>query len=442
MKLRILLLTACCSLITATALAAGYGVFTQGASGLGQANAVVAHTTGPSSVYFNPALINDVPGTQVEVGTTAIYADREIDLVSGGNEEADTEWNVPSTFYLTHELNEQLTAGLGVFFPFGLSNKWDEDYEGRYIGTEAELFTTNINPVISWRVNKRVSLAAGVSAIYLDSTLKSKVNQTAAYLMLQNLGAPLPPLAAPLNDIEQKFEGDDWGFGYNLGLLFKLTDTLSFGAAYRSEVEFDIDGADVKLTGVSPLLSSAFPNTKGDANVDLPQQAVAAVAAQLTENLVMEIGLRWEDWDSTDELRVELETPVFFQTSQTIPRDWQSTWTYNIGGQYQLTETMALNAGYLYGQNAVPGSTFEPLIPDSDAHLFCLGTDFSVGQWVVSGSFGYEYRETRDKENNIGDSLGSAVASGVAGESVVIGTANGEYDTSIYLFALSVGYRF
>ena len=44
-------------------LASGYGVFTQGASGLSQANAVVAHTTGPSSVYFNPALINDVPGT-------------------------------------------------------------------------------------------------------------------------------------------------------------------------------------------------------------------------------------------------------------------------------------------------------------------------------------------------------------------------------------------
>lgn len=442
MKLRILLLTACCSLITATALAAGYGVFTQGASGLGQANAVVAHTTGPSSVFFNPALINDVPGTQVEVGTTAIYADREIDLENGDDEEADSEWNFPSTLYLTHELNEQFTAGLGVFFPFGLSNKWDEDYEGRYIGTEAELFTTNINPVVSWRVNKRVSLAAGVSAIYLDSTLKSKINQTAAYLMLQNLGAPLPPLAAPLNDIEQKFEGDDWGFGYNLGLLFKLTDTISFGAAYRSEVEFDIDGADVKLTGVSPLLASAFPNTKGDANVDLPQQAVAAVAAQLTDNLVVEIGLRWEDWDSTDELRVDLDTPVFFQTSQTIPRDWQSTWAYNIGGQYRLTETMTLNAGYLYGQNAVPGSTFEPLIPDSDAHLFCLGTDFSLGQWVVSGSFGYEYHETRDKENNIGDSLGSAVASGVAGESVVIGTANGEYDTSIYLFALSVGYRF
>jgi len=37
-------------IIPVQAAASGYGIFTQGASGLGQANAVVAHTTGPSSL--------------------------------------------------------------------------------------------------------------------------------------------------------------------------------------------------------------------------------------------------------------------------------------------------------------------------------------------------------------------------------------------------------
>jgi long-chain fatty acid transport protein len=431
MKLRTFLVTACYLLLAGTAFASGYGVFTQGASGLGQANAVVAHPTGPSSVYFNPALINDVPGTQIEVGITAVYADREIDLDNGGNEDGDSEWNFPSPFYLTHEIHDKFTAGLGIFFPFGLSNEWDDNYEGRYIATEGDIFTTNINPVVSWRVHERVSVAAGVSAVYFDATLKNKLNQTAAGFIVN------PPFGlGPLGDIEQKFEGDDWGFGYNLGLLVKLTDKISFGAAYRSEVELEVNKGDVKLSGVDPLLSAFFPSTKGDADVDLPQQVVAGVAAQLTDDLVIEIGLRWEDWDSTDELKVELDTPIFFQTSQTIPRDWQSTWTYNIGGQYQINESVALNAGYLYGQNAVPGSTFEPLIPDSDSHLFCLGTDLSFGQWTVSGSFGYEYHEKRDKNNDVADPLGS-IAAGMP-----VNTANGEYDTDIYLLALSVGYQF
>jgi len=156
----------------------------------------------------------------------------------------------------------------------------------------------------------------------------------------------------------------------------------------------------------------------------------------------VEVGLRWEDWESTDELKIEFDQPIFGQTSQAVPRDWNSTLTYNIGGQYQLNETVALNAGYLYGQNAVPSSTFEPLIPDADAHLFCLGTDLNFGQWTISGSFAYEYHETRDKNNTVSDQLGSAIASGIAGQQVYVGTANGEYDTDIYLFALSLGYTF
>jgi long-chain fatty acid transport protein len=142
--------------------------------------------------------------------------------------------------------------------------------------------------------------------------------------------------------------------------------------------------------------------------------------------------VRWEDWESTDDLTIELDQPVVGQSENIIPRNWNSTWTYNIGGQYRLTETVALNAGYLYGKDCVPDSTFEPLIPDSDAHLFTLGTDLRFGSWTVSGAFGYEHHEDRSKDNTIGDPL--------SGDSKF--TANGDYENDIYLIALSVGYKF
>jgi long-chain fatty acid transport protein len=150
MKFLSCLLALIVALGTNVALGAGYGVFTQGASGLGQANAVVAHTTGPSSLYFNPALLNDVSGRQLEIGTTAILSERDIVLDSGGSESGD-ETNFPSSFYYTHQGSERISAGLGIFFPFGLSNTWDADYEGRYIGTSGEMTSFNINPVISYR---------------------------------------------------------------------------------------------------------------------------------------------------------------------------------------------------------------------------------------------------------------------------------------------------
>lgn len=97
---------------------------------------------------------------------------------------------------------------------------------------------------------------------------------------------------------------------------------------------------------------------------------------------------------------------------------------------------MAINAGYLYSDDPVPNSTFEPVIPDSPAHLFTVGADINYGAWTLSGAFGYEYHESRDKSNSLGDPLGSMAA----GEPV--GTANGEYTTDIYLIGVSLGYKF
>ncbi len=398
------------------AFGSGFGVFTQGASGLGQANAVIAHPTGPSSLYFNPALLNDVPGRQIEIGTTGIYADRKIDLETGGTEEGESGWNFPSTFYYTQQMSDSVTAGLGIYFPFGLSSDWDDDYTGRYLGTYGDLFTTNFNPAVSFRINDRLSVAAGFDLLYLDATLKSKIPQGLI------LGDPT------INDISQKFAGDGWGAGYNFGILIKPSDWISVGATYRSHVDVAVEGK-ATFSGVLTQLAEAFPNTGGETDIRLPAQAAAGIALQTIDKLVVEVGARWEDWESTDELKIDFDQPIgpFSQPSSITPRDWKATWSYNIGGQFRVNKSVAINAGYLYGENAVPDSTFEPLVPDTDAHLFTIGTDLSLGLWKVSGAFGYEHHEDRTKKANQPDPLG---------------LANGEYQTDIYLAGVSVGYKF
>lgn len=422
-------------LLPTMALASGYGVFTQGASGLAQANAVVAHPTGPSSLYFNPALLNDVPGRQVEVGTTAVYGKREIDLNSGGSEEADNDWQFPSSFYYTHNGGERIAAGIGIFFPFGLANEWDDGYEGRYIGTSGEMFTMNINPAVSFKVTDKLSLAAGLDFVYADTDLRAMINQSVVGAFLPPvLGGPIVEL---LPDVEQKFTGDGWGHGFNLGALYKVTDRVSVGAAYRSKIDIDLEG-DLDFSGDDPRLALLFRDGLAEAEIELPAQFVIGVATQVTDDLIVEVGARWEDWDSNDQLTLDLQNPFLGEPSLNIDRNWRSTWTYNLGANYRLNETVALNCGYLYGENPVPDSTFEPIIPDADAHLFTLGTDLTYGQWVVSAAFGYEYHETREKKNGatVNDRLGSLAAM------TPVSTADGDYDTEIYLVGLSVGYKF
>lgn len=420
-------------LMPSTLWASGFGVFTQGAKGLGQANAVVAHPTGPSSLYFNPALLTEVPGSQIEIGTTGITVDRNYkSSYTFKTTKADDDWSIPSTLFYTYQ-KDKLAAGMGVYFPFGLSTEWPSDYDGRYIATFGDIFSVNFNPAVAYKVSDKLSLAAGLDVVYMSAELKSNINQAfAGFARPPALGGPIFDLTMP--DIKQKFDGDGWGAGFNLGLFYKINQTFGLGVSYRSEIDVDIEG-DATFTNVDPRLALLFPDGGGDTNITLPQQLAAGLAMHPTSNLIVEVGVRWEDWSSTEELVINLDQPVLGQGSQITPRDWRATWAYNIGGEYRVSDTVTLLAGYLYGEAAVPASTFEPLIPETDAHLFTLGTELGFDSWTVSAAGGYEHHEDGVKNNLIGDPLDQAGLNPAS-------YANGNYETDIYLVAVSVGYAF
>lgn len=399
---------------SAAALASGFGIFTQGASATARANAVVASLDGPAAVYFNPALLNDLPGTQVELGTTVIVSQRKFkSSQTGGTAHNEDPPYFPSSFYLTHTFNEQFSAGLGVFNPFGLGTIWNGDWEGRYLATKSRITTFNINPALSWRVTPRLSLAAGLDILLLDAKLRSRIP------------------TGVFSDIKQEFAGDGEGIGFNTGLLFKITDRLSLGATYRSEIKVDVDG-QVKFDLPSdlpdeqvPFFQFFFPNTGGKTSLTLPQQVTAGLAYRFNERWTAEAGLRWEGWSSFRELKIALEQPVAGQSETVSPRQWRDTLAFNVGARYQWSDRLALMGGYLYGENPVPDKTFEPAVPDSDTHLFCLGAEWRTGATKVALAYGFQYQEVRRKNTNLyGD------------------VANGRYENQLHLVGLSASYQF
>jgi long-chain fatty acid transport protein len=398
----------------------GFGIFTQGASALGQADAVVAHSNGPSTIFFNPALMNELPGTQIEIGTTLLFPSRNFKSATTGGE-ASTEDNVyfPSTFYASHAFNDKISAGLGVFNPFGLGTQWNGKWEGRYIlgATKSTIETYNINPVVSYKITPALSFAAGLDIIFLDATLENKVNLSA-------LG---------LSDANQKFKGDGTGVGYNLGIAYNAGYGLSLGASYRSEVDIDVNGnVNFNIPAAPPpydgMLAAAMPSAGGKTTVTLPRQLLAGVAYQANDRFTIETGFRWEDWRSFKELKIELNQPVSGQSTIISSRNWHDTFAANVGGKYRLNDTFTLLAGYLYGWNPVPDSTFEPVIPDADTHLFCVGGEAKFDKLMVALSYAYQLQRERNKHNDVGLLEG--------------GTANGIYNADIHLLGLSVGYRF
>jgi len=254
--------------LPATAVASGFGIFTQGASSLGQGAAVIAHGNDPTAIFFNPALISKLEGTQLEIGTTLLFPSREFTSLTG--ERTDTKDAVfyPSTLYVTHRFSERLSAGLGVFSPFGLGTDWGDTWEGRYLATDSEMLTLTVNPVVSYRIVPRLALAAGIDIIYLDTTLEKKIN-------LSGLNAAVGGLlgAGPFPDVGQKFSGDGTGIGFNFGVLYDVIDTLSIGVSYRSEIKVGVKGNSTFDSQVPGLLTKL----RRKADLTLPQQVFAGI---------------------------------------------------------------------------------------------------------------------------------------------------------------------
>jgi len=404
----------------------GFAVYTQGGSSLGQGAATIAHTDDPSAIFFNPALINKLEGTQVELGTTLLFPSRKFTSdFSGNTYETKSEVFYPSTLFITHKFNEKISAGLGVFNPFGLSTTWPDDWEGRYIATNSEMQTFNINPVISYQITPKISFAGGLDFLLLNATLEKKINQPA--ILYPN----------PVPDINQKFKGDGNGIGFNVGILLEPHRDISIGASYRSEIKVDIDGK-ATFDKVNPLLSAYFPNTNGNTSITLPQQIHLGIYYKGFAPLTFEVALRWEGWSSYNQLKINLDEPVgpppFGSRTSIERKDWKDTYSANIGAKYQLTDAVALLAGYLYGGNPIPDNRFEPAIPDANTHLFCIGTSIKQKKVKIDLAYAYQRLQDRNKNNDVGAE--SSIPD------IFDARANGKYKSYLHMVGVSLTYTF
>ena len=401
------------------AYGSGFAIYTQSASALGQGNAAIAHTYDSTAIFFNPALINKLEGTQIELGTTLIFPSRKFKSDSSGKTfKTEPDVFYPSTLFITHKFNDKISAGLGVFNPFGLATKWPDDWEGKYITTNSEMRTFNINPAVSYQITPKIAFAAGVDFLLLDATLEKKIN--------------LSPFRLP--DAGQKFKGDGNGVGYNFGILIEPHKDISIGAAYRSKIKVDLDGdATFDLpAGAPPPIRERFPNTNGNADLTLPQQVLVGIYYQGFDPLTFEVALRWEGWSSYDQLKINLDKPVAGSKTSVTPKDWKDTYSVNLGAKYQLNDSIALLAGYLYGGNPIPDKTFEPGIPDADTQIFSFGTDIKYKKFKIDLAYSYQKLQSRKKNNSITDPV-----SGLSDFS-----ANGEYKSYLHMVGVSLTYLF
>ncbi len=401
----------------------GFALYNHSSASIAQGGAVIAHNDDSSAVFFNPALMNKLE-PRVKLGINYLNNSVEFQSDATGKtfKQKDTSHFIPTVFAI-HRISDRISAGLGIFSQFGLSSTWDDAWEGRYLATHSELKTITVNPAVSFRVTPQVFIAGGASISMLDAEL--------------NRMLPINP-ADPALDISQKLTGDDTVFGYNAGLLVDMTEDVSIGISYRSKMKTTFKGEVVhQIPAVVQSLPQAalFPDTSARTSVHLPPQAFAGIACRGIDSFVLEVSVRWEGWSAYDELRILLDDPIAAKSTVTLSRKWEDVYPVSVGSQYRVNDMFDIHAGYTYDPNPVPDDTFEPSLPDSDGHIFSLGTDIKFRNFEVGLLYAYKTYADREKNNAQDDDPDD-------GNVNPLTSVNGTYKSSVHMMGVDVAYVF
>jgi len=341
--------------------------------------AFVATADNPSAIYYNPAGITQIAGTSLRSGLYSIYLDPTF-------QPPNTEPNAGQTYgigkhfdfipqiFLTHTFeNSPISAGLGIYAPFGGSISWPADTGFRTVATKGTTTYLRVNPVVAIQLPGGLSLGAGLSANYARMDLEQGLE--------------------PLTLLENyfRFTGDGWAVGGNAGLLWKPCEYFSFGATFRSQTAFTLNGETAFAD--QPYISDTTLPAKAD--FEFPWDIAFGISLRPSPKWNLEFDADYTDWSSFGVVTIHQgSTPPFpLNQSKDLPvkLNWQGSWMYELGATRYFNDGWHVSAGYVFNENSVPNAYYSPLAADMDRHFFSIGTG-RTGKTLdfdVTYQFGY-----------------------------------------------------
>lgn len=371
------------ALACADAMAAGFQLQEQSASGLGVAySGMPAAAQDASTAFWNPAGLTLTPGNAMLASVQYVIPTITFRSAGGpptgstyaafgnGGDAGVSSW-VPA-FYVKTTPTPDFSVGLAVNAPFGLSTNWSGRWAGMFRAVESKVETLNINPVAAYRVNDYLSVGAGVSYQRLKAALTKAVS-------------PLAPAA------QGRLDGSDWAWGWNLGAMLDFKQGTRIGATFRSATDYTING---QLVFNSPAFSAL--NSNASASLRLPRTFAIGLSQQLVPKLRLLADYSWTGWNSISSLSVLSTSGV--TNGQVVLSDalnFRNSWRTGVGVEYQLTQPWLLRAGIAYDKSPVQDAFRTPRLPDNDRKWLAVGARFAPGTaWSVD--FGYVYLWAKD----------------------------------------------
>ncbi len=443
----------------------GFGVYEHNTCAMGRAGVTAARPCADgSAIYFSPAGLAGLTGTHISAGVTLIGAQGNFtdDFLANRSDLKNPLIPVPN-IYVTRALSPKVTAGIGLYAPYGLETKWDSaNFPGRFLGYNTNIRSIYIQPTIGYQVSPKLKLGIGVAYITSHLKLRQRADLSTVPIpptLAALFPAPPPPgttfgtlgVATGTDFADATLKANGNGFAVNFGAIWQVTDRLSIGGHWltRKRISYDGDATFKPVpTGLvlpvtigtcpacvpagtpvdallAPQFASGGPLSNGPVStaINMPPQGSLGFAYKMNDQWSFMADYQYVVWGWFNEVDINFAnagTPdIALHPSN------KDTHGFRFGTEYQYNAKVQLRGGYLYHEGASPAQFVTPLLPEAARNEFTLGAGIALtSHWHAD--LAYQYIKQDDRRGTINLAAGNT----------------GLYKFSAHLFAAGVALTF
>ncbi len=349
-----------------TIMAQGFQVNLQGQVQQGMGGAGTGLLTDGASLFFNPGATSFLKGNTVNLGVTPTISHGQfLDKNTGIVANTKSPIGTPFAAYAAFELKDssKLKLGLAVYTPFGSTVDWEDGWAGRFALTHLKLQAIFIQPTVSYKICDKVGIGFGLAIA------KGSVNLQKDIPVVDNNGTYG----------HAELSGKATGVGMNFGVYYKPCSKFSVGLNYRSAVNMNIKKGDAKFT-VPASLADKFPNGNFTASLPLPEVITIGLGYMPTDKLSFALDINHVAWDTYTSLQFNYEQNTTSLIDTYSKRDYKNIFAFRLGGEYKVTEELAVRLGGAYGQTPVQNGYMTPETPDQNRLNYTAGIGYTIKQ--------------------------------------------------------------
>jgi long-chain fatty acid transport protein len=399
--------------------AAGLAVTAQTGSGMGNAFAgAAAAAEDAGTIYANPAGMTYLPkGHSISLSGTLL--NRSVDFKNQGSTaalgflghtsnggDAGGLSLIPAGYW-AYSVAPDVWFGVGVSPTFGNKTEYNKEFIGRAAGYFSEVKQININPSLAIKVNDFLSLGLGFDLAH--ASLHGRTGLTFSATALQEV------------------ETESWGVGANIGAMFQLSPSTRVGLAYRSGMDFDMDGKQTMHPNVGGVLVTQKVTIDG---YKTPGNLSLAVSQKLSDKWEMLGDLTWTDWSVWNQLQAKQKSNAANIGNPTV-YNFKDTFRLGLGANYGYSDALKLRFGVAFDQGAVNHNADRTMtLPDNDRTWLSFGGKYAFSK-TSSLDVGYSHIWVKDGNT-----------AKVANQSGFINTIRGKFEQSADYLSVQYNHTF